>query len=116
MMFVAGAGEDPIEKVEALITDLIQRLQKEASAESSHKEMAKSTEKKEDLEAQVAKHSPKLESAVARSNTLDGEVAELQLDLAALAAQQLKSVVSFMLQRFTRARTEQGLPSSTSSR
>ena len=60
MKFVAGAGE---------ITDLIDRLQKEASAETSHKayhhkEMAKSTEKKEDLEAQVAKHSSKLESAV----------------------------------------------------
>ena len=52
--------------------------------------MAKSTEKKEDLEAQVAKHSSKLESAVARSNTLDGKVAELQADLGALAAQQLK--------------------------
>ena len=70
-------------------------MQKGASAETSHKascdeEMAKSTEKKEDLEAQVAKHSSKLESAVARSNTLDGKVAELQADLGALAARQMK--------------------------
>ena len=94
MKFVAGAGEDSFGSVNALITDLIDMLQKEASAETSHKayhkEMAKSTEKKEDLEAQVAKHSSQLESAVARSNTLAGEVAELPADLYAVAAQQLK--------------------------
>ena len=92
MKFVAGAGEDSFGKKDR---DLIERLQKEASAETSHKaychkKMAKSTEKKEDLEAQVAKHSSKLESAVARSNTLAGEVAELPADLCAVAAQQLK--------------------------
>ena len=85
MKFVAGKKN----------RDLIERLQKEASAETSHKayyhkKMAKSTEKKEDLEGQVAKHSSKLESAVARSNTLAGEVAELPADLCAVAAQQLK--------------------------
>ena len=59
--------------------------------ETSHEaycdeEMAKSTEKKADIEAQVEKHSSTLESAIARSNTLDGEVAELQADLGALSA------------------------------
>ena len=59
LKFGAGAGEDPFEEVKALITDLIERLQAEASAETSHKaycdeEMAKSTEKKEDLEVQEA--------------------------------------------------------------
>eukprot|EP00450_Noctiluca_scintillans_P002421 CAMPEP_0194482150 /NCGR_PEP_ID=MMETSP0253-20130528/4235_1 /TAXON_ID=2966 /ORGANISM="Noctiluca scintillans" /LENGTH=688 /DNA_ID=CAMNT_0039321673 /DNA_START=47 /DNA_END=2116 /DNA_ORIENTATION=+ len=95
MKFGAGAGEDPFLKVKDLITDLITRLQAESSSETSHKsycdeEMAKSAEKKEDLEAEFAKHSSKLEAAVAKSNTLDAEVSELQADLGALSSQQLK--------------------------
>ena len=79
----------------ALFTDLFERLHKEASAETSHKAyhqkvMATSTENKEDPEAQVAKHSSNLKSAFAGSNTSAGEVAEIQEDRGALAAQQLK--------------------------
>merc|ERR1712136_478448 len=95
MKFGAGAGEDPFAKVKELITDLITRLQAESSAETGHKsycdeEMAKSSEKRADLETQVATHSSKLEAAVSKSSVLDGEVAELQADLGALSAQQLK--------------------------
>ena len=36
------------------------------------------------------KHSSELEAALAKSRTMDGEVAELQADLGALSAQQLK--------------------------
>ena len=61
MKFGAGADGDPSVKVKDLITDLISRLQAEASSE-----------KREDLEADVAKHSSKLEAAVARS--IDGEI------------------------------------------
>ena len=68
MKFGAGAEGDPSVKVEDLITDLISRLQAEASSETNQK----------DLEADVAKHSSKLEAAVARSIGLDGEISTLQ--------------------------------------
>ena len=83
MKFGAGADGDPFVKVKDLITDLISRVQAEASSETNQKsycdeEMSKATEKREDLEADVAKHSSKLEAAVARSIDLDGEISALQ--------------------------------------
>ena len=95
MKFGAGSGDDPFVKVKGLITDLINRLQAEASSEASHKsycdeETSKATEKKEDLEGDVAKHSSKLEAAVARSTVLDGEISALQLELGALSKRQLQ--------------------------
>ena len=66
MKFGAGADGDPSVKVKDLITDLISRLQAEASSE-----------KREDLEADVAKHSSKLEAAVARST--DGDISTQQV-------------------------------------
>ena len=78
MKFGAGADGDPFVKVKDLITDLISRVQAEASSETNQKsycdeEMLKATEKRENLETDVAKHSSKLEAAVARSIELDGE-------------------------------------------
>ena len=51
MMLGAGAGEDPFARVKELITELINRLQSEASSEASHKsycddELAKASAKK----------------------------------------------------------------------
>ena len=56
--FGAGAGEDPFQKVKGLITDLIKKLQEEASAEATQKayfdeETAKANEKKADLQASI---------------------------------------------------------------
>ena len=83
MKFGAGADGDPFVKVKDLITNLISRLQAEASSETNQKsscdeEISKATEKREDLETDVAKHSSKLEAAVARSIELDGEISALQ--------------------------------------
>ena len=82
MKFGAGVDGDLLVKVKDLIMDLI-RLQAEASSETNQKsscdeEMSKATEKREDLETDVAKHSSKLEAAVARSIELDGEISALQ--------------------------------------
>ena len=75
--FGAGAVGDPGVRVNALITDLINRLQVEAPSEtklkSHHDEETLKAKRKEDLEADIAKHSSKLETAFSRS-TLDGEI------------------------------------------
>ena len=83
MKFGAGADGDPFLKVKDLITDLISREQAEASSETNQKsycdeETLKATQKRENLEADVAKHSSKLEAAVACSIDLDGEISALQ--------------------------------------
>ena len=79
MKFGAGADGDPFVKVKDLITDLISRVEAEASSETNQKsycdeEMSKATEKRQDLEADVTKHSSKLEAAVARFVDLMKEV------------------------------------------
>ena len=95
----ANADEDPFstlkELITDLITDLINKLRSEASSEANHKfyrddELANGSEKEADLQNQVATHSSKLEAAVSKSSVLDGEVAELHVDLGAQAAQPLK--------------------------
>ena len=73
MKLGAGADGDPFVKVKDLITDLISRVQAEASSEKNQKsycdeEMSKITEKREDLEADVTKHSSKFEAAVSGSS------------------------------------------------
>ena len=74
MKFGAGAGVDPFVKVEGLITDLINRLQVEASSETRHKSYCDEETSKaaEFSRADVGKQSSKLEAAVARSTVLDG--------------------------------------------
>ena len=79
MKFGAGVDGDLFVKVKDLITDLISRLQAEASSGTNQKfyfdeEMSKATEKRQDLEADVTKHSSKLEAAVARSIDLMKDV------------------------------------------
>ena len=93
MKFRAGAGEDPC--VNALVTDLINKLQAGASSQGSQQscrdeEASKATEKEEDLKANVAKHSSKLEAAVARSTVPDGEISALQSERGALLKRQLQ--------------------------
>ena len=65
-------------RVNTLITELISWLQDGASSETRQKACfdevtSQAIEKEEDLEADTAKHSSVLETAVSRS-TLDGEV------------------------------------------
>ena len=103
--------------MKSLITDLINRLQAEASSETNQKsycdeEMSKATEK-EDVEADVAKHSSKLEAAVARSVALDGEISALQSDLGVLSNRQLHMDIMCAVERYILAKVkadfEQGI-------
>merc|ERR1719414_2591162 len=81
---------DPFGKVKGLITDMIERLESEASADAEHKaycdkELAESNAKKDDKTAEVSKLTTKIDQSAARSAQLKEEVAGLNAALAALA-------------------------------
>merc|ERR1719414_2539742 len=81
---------DPFGKVKGLITDMIERLESEASADAEHKaycdkELAESNAKKDDKTAEISKLTTKIDQSAARSAQLKEEVAGLNSALAALA-------------------------------
>merc|ERR1711957_58632 len=89
----AGTGDDPFAKIKGLITNMIEKLQKEANDEAEEKaycdeEMAKTDSKKGELDATVAKLTSKIDQDSARSTELKDEVKEAQSDLAALSKEQ----------------------------
>merc|ERR1719446_2001024 len=84
---------DIFSKVKGLISDMIEKLNKEAEADATEKaycdkEMAETEQKKADKEAAVEKLSTSIDSMSAKSAKLKEEVAELQKELAATAKAQ----------------------------
>jgi chromosome segregation ATPase len=93
MRFGTASGQDPFAKVKELIQGLITKLESEASSEATEKaycdeQMAKTEEKKAELEHDISKLTAKLDQSVAKSASLKEDVKELQSELAALAKQQ----------------------------
>merc|ERR1719277_2036557 len=85
-----GSAEDPFAKVKSLISNMIEKLLKEASADATEKafcdkELAETEQKKADKEADIQKLSTKIDSMAAKSSKLKQEIAELEKELADLA-------------------------------
>merc|ERR1719464_1132291 len=76
----AANGEDPFAKVKGLISDLITRLEEEANADATEKaycdeQLAKTEEKKAELEHDMGKLTTKIDIATSKSATLKEELA-----------------------------------------
>lgn len=89
----ATAGDDVFTKVRGLISDLITKLENEASSEATEKaycdeQMTKTEAKRDELNGDIGKLTAKIDKAAAHSAQLKDEVKALQAGLAALAKQQ----------------------------
>jgi hypothetical protein len=92
----SSAGEDPFVKIKALLTDLVTKLEAEAGSDASEKDycdeqMAKTGEKKMELEYDLSKLSTKIDQASSKSASLKQEVKEIQAGLAKMAKEQAEA-------------------------
>merc|ERR1740138_1611126 len=86
-------GEDPFAKVKGLISEMIERLLKEAEEDAAHKgycdkEMSETKAKKEELTDAIEALTTKIDKMSADSATLKEEVATLSKELSDLATSQ----------------------------
>merc|ERR1712066_1188046 len=72
LRYGASVGDDPFVKVRGLISDMIAKLESEAQAEATEKaycdeQIAKTEEKKAELEEDISKLTAKIDSVASRS-------------------------------------------------
>merc|ERR1719221_2170886 len=89
MRLGTSGGDDPFGKVKGLISAMISKLEAEADAEAEEKawcdeQIAKTEEKKTDLESDIAKLTAKIDVDSAKAADLKAQVKELQAELATL--------------------------------
>jgi len=89
----SASGEDPFAKIKGLISDMINKLEEEASADADHKaycdkELSENEAKEADKIAEIEKLTTKMDQWSSRSAQLKEEVAALQGELAELAKSQ----------------------------
>lgn len=89
----SSSGDDPFAKVKELVSDMLDKLQKEAAEDATQKafcdkEMKETKAKKDDKTAEVEKLSTKKEQKEAHSTKLKEEIATLQKELAEIASTQ----------------------------
>merc|ERR1719367_1951690 len=94
MRYSKSGGTDPFQKVSGLISDLIARLEADAGVEATEKaycdeQLAKTEEKKGELQYDISKLTAKIDKAAASSAALKREVQELQEELATMAKDQV---------------------------
>jgi len=86
-------GEDVFGKIKGLIRDMIAKLEREAGAEATEKaycdeQIAKTEQKKSELEEDIAKATSRIDQAAAEAAQLKAQVKDLESELAALARAQ----------------------------
>jgi len=86
-------GEDVFGKIKGLIRDMIAKLEREAGAEATEKaycdeQIAKTEQKKSELEEDIEKATSRIDQAAAESAQLKTQIKDLEAELAALAKDQ----------------------------
>jgi len=86
-------GADVFGKIKGLIRDMIAKLEREAGAEATEKaycdeQIAKTEQKKSELEEDIAKATSRIDQAAAESAQLKAQIKDLEAELAALAKDQ----------------------------
>jgi len=89
----AANGEDPFKKIKGLIMDMISKLEKEAGMEATEKaycdeQMAKTENKKGELEDDLAKMTSRIDKAAAKSAQLKADIKQLEAELGAGSREQ----------------------------
>jgi len=93
VMQYGGSSRDVFAKVKGLISDMISKLEKEASEDAEEKaycdeELAKTESKKQELDSEISKLTSKIDLAASKSVSLKDDVKELQSQLATQAKEQ----------------------------
>jgi len=86
-------GADPFKKVRGMVKDMIAKLETEMKEDAAEKaycdeQLAKTSEKKGDLEDDIAKMTNTIDTAVSKSAKLKQQIRGLETDLSALAKEQ----------------------------